>query len=128
MPEQVDVNVVKQDIGGPAAIAANWPTAGTLEELPTFGGKSKFVAEFLANNEIRLLYGGQQAFRKLVGKAVLEKVAAHYGGATIPLTGAGSLDEWLTANFCKTHLAPYIGTVLVKLGYAVRDGENVRFH
>jgi hypothetical protein len=103
------------------------PAVGTIEELPTFGGRSTFRASFHASGDITLHYG--EVGSTPVPKKVLEDVSTHFRGTTIPLTATRgqSLNEWLLSNFSPIWLASYIGTVLLRLGYAVRVGNRLHF-
>ncbi|QIE22936.1 hypothetical protein [Caballeronia sp. SBC2] len=115
-------------------ILTNWPAPGTTKEMKTYPPENRepaeFSAEFLANDRIRVMYGKNA--RKLVPKKVLDQLAEAHSGALVPFSGAGSVDEWLTSEntdhfFCKTHLQSYVCPLFVLLGYAVREGQQLRF-
>jgi hypothetical protein len=103
------------------------PIAGTIEELPTFGGRSTFRAEFRESGDVRLYYG--RSGKTPVPKQTFDDIANHFQGTTIPLTATEgpSLNEWLLSNFSPIWLASYVGPVLVRLGNAVRLGNKLHF-
>jgi hypothetical protein len=108
---------------------SDWPAPGTIEDLETFG-KAIFSAEFLANHFVRLRYGRQAS--KLIHKTVFDGIAIAHRGALVKPSGKDSIDSFLSdpqnaSFFCKTHLQSYVCPLLVRLGYAVFEGNQLRF-
>jgi hypothetical protein len=95
--------------------------------LPTFGGRTTFSAELYSNGDIRLRYGAHGT--KLVEREVFEKISDQFEGTAIHLTSQSgpSLNAWLLEHFSRTRLASYVGAVLIQQGYAVREGDMLRF-
>ncbi|WP_413213333.1 hypothetical protein [Paraburkholderia kururiensis] len=110
-----------------AMVRVEPPLEDSLEELVTFSGTAKFRAHFHSNGDVTLRYG--TAGIKRVPAAILVALARHFSGAIIPLTAkaGSSLQGWLEENFSRIRLASYVGQVLVRLGYAVREGNALRF-
>lgn len=109
--------------------SGEWPAPGTIEDLETFG-KATFSAEYLANDFVRLRYGRQAT--KLIHKTVLDGIANAHLGAVVKPSGENSIDSFLSdprkaSFFCKTHLQSYVCPLLVRLGYAVFEGNQLRF-
>lgn len=114
-------------------IAAKWPAPGTETEYPTFGGgrgkNTKFTAEFHGEGDFRLRYGtrgGNSRFKK----SNLDELTNQYTGLAIGQTsriGAENVEEWISKNVTSTRLSSYVCTLLVELGYAVREGKRLRF-
>lgn len=100
---------------------------GAVEELTTFTGV-RFAAHFEPIGIVKLCYGKNG--RTTVPAETLNALARHFSGAAVPLTATvgPSLHKWLTSNFSKVRLASYVGPVLVRLGYGVRDGSMIRFN
>lgn len=101
-------------------IAANWPAPDTLEEHPTWTGRSTFRAEFGADGSVLLRYG--QKAQESVEKAELDQLVAYFPGA---LASAKDVQNQLEeCEITDTRLSSYLCPILVRLGYAEREGDR----
>jgi hypothetical protein len=114
----------------------DWPASGTETEFPTFGEASTFDAKFLAGGKISLRFGGfnrqgrRNGYRALES-GYLDRLAGYFSGRLVAPTSndkeAESIDGWIVASGITTRLSSYVCTLLVELGYANREGDQLRF-
>jgi len=106
------------------------PAATT--NLETWGGRSSFHYSGSVKRGTQIFYG-DKPFRYLVTANDYEDLLEHFGDQTVSCGTSrmeppkGSLGEWLQRNVCKTALASYVGSILVKEGYARKRGDLIEF-
>lgn len=100
--------------------------------LKTWGGRSRFSYIGSVNEGTLILYGAKP-FKYLVTANDYEDMLGHFSGRTVSCGTSrthlpqGSLGEWLQNNVCKTALASYIGSILVKERYAKKKSDLIEF-
>ncbi|MEX3929942.1 hypothetical protein AB4Y36_39105 [Paraburkholderia sp. BR10936] len=115
------------DIAGiVAAPDIDWPEAGTEMQLSTIN-QIPFSATFSAADVIHLRYGKRAGIK--MNRGVLDRLVAAHRGEMLSLQDIRACleDRSQETFFGTTRVSSYVGPLLVELGYAVWEGERLRF-
>lgn len=115
------------DIAGIAvALDIDWPEAGTEMQLSTIKKKT-FSATFSEADVFHLRYGERAGIK--MNKGVLDRLVAARRGEILSLQDIRACleDRSQETFFSTTRVSSYVGPLLVELGYAVWEGERLRF-
>jgi hypothetical protein len=115
------------DIAGiTPVLEIDWPQAGTEMQLSTIR-KRAFSATFSEAGVFHLRYG-RSAISKM-NKDVLDRLVAAHRGEILSLQDIKACleDKSQESFYSTTRVFSYVGPLLVELGYAVWEGERLRF-
>ena len=97
-----------------------------MPTIKTWAERSQFSYTGSVSIGTEILYG--QGFRIFISADNYTRLLSHFRGRTANMGTSrdnpprGSVGEWLQANVTKTATASYVGPILIREGYADKEG------
>ena len=102
-----------------------------MPELATWAGKAQFSYDGSVVQGTTITYGN--CHRIFIDAQDYRNLLDHFGQRQVPCgcsrtePPANSLGRWLMTHVTPTATASYVGPILVSEGYAIKNGEAIRF-
>ncbi|PVY29115.1 hypothetical protein C7413_11434 [Paraburkholderia silvatlantica] len=102
---------------------------GGRNQLCTLKEQVPFEFEKYDDGCIKFFYGRDLRLSTKIHADDIQGLRRCFNGMSVPLTckSGESIDGWLRENVTKVRVASYVGPVLIHLGYASRDADNISF-